>query len=178
MNHQPFEHSIFEPSGLSPSQQAELRNHLANCPQCTQLQEKWMPVSAALNRSALISPSAGFTARWSQNFARRRAAEQKKQIITSLIVSAFVLLVCSAGLYFLDISQIKFEEILVSIVTQFTGLLSTILQAWQYMNAWFSAVPIYLTVVIWVAITTTFCVISFFWFFSLWKLTSKGDMVV
>jgi len=178
MNHQSFEHSIFEPEKQTRTEQIELRQHLADCVQCRQLEEKWAPVSNAFKKSSLAAPQNGFVTRWQLNFEKRRAAEQRKQIIISLGISALLIVVCIAGLYLLDFSQWNFQRFLVTITTCIAGLLSMFLQTWQYMNALFSAIPLFLTVILWVAVTTSFCLISFFWFFSLWKLTSKGDLAL
>ena len=60
MNHQPFETWLLEEQPLNIEQKRELKAHLQACKYCNALFETGL----ALNSKKMVSPAAGFTARF------------------------------------------------------------------------------------------------------------------
>lgn len=92
MNHKTFEDWLFlnlEPQDgeLTSEQSAALEEHLKNCESCRNLSISWRQVEHTLSQKSLVSPEAGFTARW----VERQELEQKKiQRRQSLAVLGFL----------------------------------------------------------------------------------------
>jgi hypothetical protein len=75
MNHQPFETWLLEQQPLSVEQKRELQSHLRTCDHCTALAETGL----ALHSAHMISPAAGFTARFQARLEARRIAERRRR---------------------------------------------------------------------------------------------------
>ncbi len=100
MTHQPYLDWLFiDPDqpmeALDAEQTAKLRAHLAECPECSQLDSAWQSVALELKKSPLASPKAGFASRWEARLEVERLKQHRRQSLGMLVfslVGAFVLL--------------------------------------------------------------------------------------
>jgi hypothetical protein len=75
MNHQPFEDWLLTEKRISPQQKLDLDAHLRVCSYCSALAE----TGRALHTVKMVSPAAGFSARFQQRLALQRAAELRRK---------------------------------------------------------------------------------------------------
>src|SRR5512147_2839296 len=75
MNHQPFENWLLNDKLIDPRQKLELDAHLRVCSYCSALAE----TGKSLRSVKMVSPVAGFTARFQQRLAVQRAAERRRR---------------------------------------------------------------------------------------------------
>lgn len=87
MNHRLFEDWIVNDEPLSTEQRDELEAHLHACPACQQLASNWQVVSSALHSAPVVSPAAGFEARWQARLAAERAYRQRRLTILMLVAN-------------------------------------------------------------------------------------------
>jgi len=76
MNHQPFEDWLLNDKLIDPKQKLELDAHLRVCSYCSALAETGM----ALRSVKMISPAAGFTARFETHLATRKLIERRRRL--------------------------------------------------------------------------------------------------
>jgi hypothetical protein len=78
MSHYPYEEWILSDGTLTPQQAKAVRDHTEKCAQCHQLQKQWQAAKLEIKDEGFASPGAGFTARWQNSLADRRALQQKR----------------------------------------------------------------------------------------------------
>ena len=75
MNHQPFEEWLLHEKLISPKQKLELDAHLRVCSYCSALAE----TGKALRTVKMVSPAAGFGARFQTRLAIQRAGDRRRR---------------------------------------------------------------------------------------------------
>jgi hypothetical protein len=81
MNHQPFEDWLLHDKLIDPKHKLDLDAHLRICSYCSALAE----TSRALRAVKVVSPSAGFTARFQARLAVRKVAERRRRLWGALL---------------------------------------------------------------------------------------------
>ena len=91
MNHQPFENWLFSEEPLPENDERALRNHLADCEQCSSLEDAWLDVANLFETVPEVDPAPGFVNRWQSVLeADRAAARQTRQRWQSWIMLILV----------------------------------------------------------------------------------------
>jgi hypothetical protein len=92
MNHQPFEDWLFSEDPLPADDERELRDHLMDCDQCSELENAWMGVASLFNEVPNVAPAPGFANRWQATLEADRVADkamrQRWQSLIFLVVIA------------------------------------------------------------------------------------------
>ena len=168
MNHQPFESWLLDDLHLAPEQKRELDTHLRTCTQCTALAETGL----VLRATRMVSPAAGFTARFQERLAARRLAERRQRfwgVIVFTLAGVSVLawmaapligpvLDSPAGWITLLLSYILF---IVSSVQAMTEVGSVLLRV----------VPGFVPPFVWMVLASALAGISLLWTVSIWRFT-------
>ena len=83
MNHRPFETWLLDNQPLTPEEKRGLQIHLQECVHCTALAE----VNLELRSVKMVSPAAGFTARFQQRLKVQRLREQRNRLVGVMILA-------------------------------------------------------------------------------------------
>jgi hypothetical protein len=78
MNHQPFEEWLLSKEPLAQGQEADLRQHLQECPSCANLTTAWQAVAYEIKQTAQAAPAPGFSQRWQARLAEKHAQKQRR----------------------------------------------------------------------------------------------------
>jgi hypothetical protein len=126
MNHQHFSNLIFEDAeDRSEEQELELRNHMETCDECQALSDAMLDFEAAVSRSDMIGPEAGFVNRWQSRLEAERLLLHRRQTVRTLVVvGAGFLLLAAAILLISSPTLPKPDQIFWSIVYQYLSLLT------------------------------------------------------
>ncbi|MEJ5201185.1 MAG: zf-HC2 domain-containing protein [Anaerolineales bacterium] len=172
MNHQPFETWIFDDSEPSYEEQQSLQNHLASCPDCCQLFENWQHIHVALKQTTLAAPRQGFTKRWKENLAARRAFQQQQTRRLLLFLITGSLLVLLAFIIYLA-TNISFVNMIGSLLEGLAYLI-VIVNRIQRISVILPTLPRVIPLGLWILISTSASMLSLLWVFSIWKISTKG----
>lgn len=93
MDHRPYEDWLLDDERLTPEQERDLRLHLRNCPECGALAR----TNLALRSAPVTAPPKDFTLRFQTRLARERQTQRRR----SLVGLFLLILVGTAGLYWL-----------------------------------------------------------------------------
>jgi hypothetical protein len=173
MNHLPYETWILE--GEAPADmQPALHEHLLGCPQCRQLKQGWLGVRQEIRQVGMARPAAGFTLRWQNSLAARRAHQQQIQAVKTAII--FVVALFVLGVVALGIGLLSFSPI--QMMAGFSRSLVNIFN-WLYLAShaaefWFKAVPLPITLAIWITSATAALLFVFGWGVTLWRHLKVG----
>ncbi len=172
MGHQPFETWLLEEETLTAEQRQELAAHLMACTACLELQNALIASSAFLHTIAPVSPAEGFTQRWKDKLALRRIVENKLQI-RRFFLSVFIGALISLGglIAVLGLAHFSITDLLVPIVAFFGSLFSLAGDAQVFLGINISA-PV--SVILWVLVTGSICLLIFGWVYVLWRISSQG----
>lgn len=169
MNHIPYEDWLLSGEALDPSQEAELKEHLASCESCQELAQAWQSVAATIQTAPEMVPAPGFTERWQEKLIKAKAARQRRLTWLILVLCLGGALASLAGIIFLNGS--------VSGVAIMTALLQGISQAFSTGDAvidgardLFVRLPIGVTLIVWIIIASSLCFWSLIWFTFVWRL--------
>lgn len=168
MNHQPFESWLLDDQLLPPDKKRELDSHLRTCTHCTALAETGL----VLRATRMVSPAAGFTARFQERLAARRLAERRQRLwgvivftLTGVSVLAWMfaplispVLDSPAGWITLLLSYILF---IISSVQAVTEVGSVLLRV----------VPGFVPPFVWMVLASALAGISLLWTVSIWRFT-------
>jgi hypothetical protein len=170
MNHQPFEDWLLSKEPITPEQETELRQHLHDCPDCTNLAFTWQAVAQELERAPQAAPAPGFGNRWQARLAEKRAQKQRRFTwwVIGLNLSAALGIFLALNLH--RLSSLSFSQLLVSALYTFTLILARIDSAEVLFKLFFSEVNPLIPLGIISVIGTSLSVLSLIWIFSMWKI--------
>jgi hypothetical protein len=78
MVHQPYSSWLLDEVKLTPGQKAQLEEHMLTCTECQPVQHAWVSVKQEIKSSPIVSPAAGFTARWKTYLQIRNSINQRQ----------------------------------------------------------------------------------------------------
>ncbi len=89
MDHEQVRFWILEghPADLATSQLAA--EHLAVCAECQAFSDRWSAARQALDARPVVTPEAGFSARWFERLVLARQRRHRRQTVLALSLSAF-----------------------------------------------------------------------------------------
>jgi len=172
MNHQPFENWILDDNEPSYEEQRNLQDHLAICPECNQLHQNWQHIRFAFKQTTPAAPRQGFTKRWKENLAARRALQQQQTRRLLLFLVSGSLLVLLAFIIYLaiNISLVNLIGSLLEGLAYFIVVMNRI----QHISAILPTLPRVIPPGLWILISTSASTLSLLWVFSIWKISTKG----
>ncbi len=172
MGHQPFETWLLEEDALTAEQRQELAAHLMACHECLALQNALTATLALLHTSPEVTPAAGFTRRWEENLAQRREALNRQQIRRFFLYIIVGALISLGGLIVvLSLANFSITDLLVPVAAFFASLFSLAGNAQVFLGINISA-P--LSVVLWILVSSSICLLIFGWVYVLWRISSQG----
>jgi anti-sigma factor RsiW len=174
MNHQPFETWLLEPSQLNEQQAAELRAHLAGCPDCARLQVAWQQVAAVIRAEPELPAPAGFTQRWQADLEARKARQRARQVRRALFLLA-------GGVFLVSLALLGYwiasgpAEFLLRLATTYTDLASTVGGVQQFFQFLLHVAPPAIPFVLGLALAAWVLILSLTWVFAFLRFSSKGE---
>lgn len=174
MNHKPFEEWILDRPSLTGEEQQALQQHLAVCPNCRMLAEKWAGVRVELSAPAQMAPAPGFARRWQAGLAERRLQEQRRQawhLFLACSGTATAMFIGVAAYFIIYSTPADWVQAAVQTISSTVGIAST---ARSLLNTWLQLTPLSLNIALWISISVTFCIMAFLWAFAMWRTSIVG----
>ena len=174
MNHQPFETWLLDDKHLSANEKRELDAHMRTCKYCAALAETGL----VLRSSKVVSPAAGFTARFQTRLAAQKVAERRKRLwgLILLAVTGLILL----GLLVAPVVR----SFVTSPVEWFTAITSyflyiyTSLQAFTEIAAVLARMaPNFIPPYGWMVMLSSIAGFGLIWVISIWRLSNRPQGV-
>jgi hypothetical protein len=176
MSHQPFENWILDSGTLPVEDRRSLQAHLDTCAQCQRLAQRWDAVHLELRTRPMAAPIAGFTHRWKDGLAERRAREQRRQawrIFGALLAGAVFILMVMAG--YLAVTSSPTDWLAAIIRTADSSRTFGMVTVY-YIQTWLASTPLALNIALWIYLTISLCVLSLVWVAVLWRTKSLGAL--
>ena len=176
MSHQPFENWILDQGELSTEERRALQAHLAACAQCQRLERRWGAVHQELRARRMVAPAAGFSQRWQNGLAERRAREQRKQAwrIFGVLFGAAIFILLILGSYI--ITTTSPTEWLIAFTRMSESSRVFLQMAIYVVQNWFSSTPLALNIAMWIYLAFTVCALTLVWVAVLWRTKSVGAL--
>ena len=171
MNHQPFEDWLLKEKPLDPKQKLELDAHLRACTYCSALVE----TGKALRTVKMVSPAAGFSARFQTRLALQRAADRQRRLWGSVLftLGGLVMLVWLLGPYL--VSFFAAPATWITALIEWGVFVVTTLRAMaQASSVFVDVIPGFLPPFAWMVLLSAIAGISLLWFVSIWRFTLRG----
>ena len=171
MNHQPFEDWLYQEMPLDPKQRLELDAHLRECGSCTALAE----TGKALRTVKMVSPAAGFAARFEKRLALQRAADRRRRLWGSVVftLGGLVMLVWLVGPYLA--SFLSSPAMWITAVMEWGVFAVTTLRAMAEAGTVFmDVIPGFLPPFAWMVLLSAIAGVCLLWFVSIWRLVQRG----
>jgi hypothetical protein len=170
MNHLPFENWLLTDEILDPAQKRELDAHLRECVNCARLAETGL----ALRSAKVISPAAGFAARFEKRLAAQRVADRRRRLIGLLVfvLGGAGLLTIAGGATIMSIFSSPAEWLAAGVGTLlfiFTSL--QVLAEMTFVLA--DVLPGLLPPLAWMMIISAVGGASLLWTVSIWRFTTR-----
>jgi len=184
MNHHPYEEWILNEEGLSPTDQAKLKEHLAVCRDCRLLEKRWQAARHQISFEGMVSPTAGFTKRWENSFADRLARMETQAARRFLLIILGVSVAMLFGWAVTWILNNSSADIATSLI-KLTANLILLFQGVKYMVLpALRSVPLFYFLAGFSVISTTALALTAIWAGAVWhfvfrkpkdlKLTQEG----
>lgn len=175
MSHQPFETWLLDdPGALSPAEDHALQKHLETCSQCQRLAQQWQAVRQDLTTRQMIGPAPGFSQRWLDGLAARRAREQRKQawrVFGLLMGTALLTFVALTAYLVATTTPAEWLEALVWTISTSNAVI-------QYLTflvqSWLSSIPVIIQLALWIYLALTLCFLILMLVIILWRTQIKG----
>ena len=171
MNHEPYEEWLLSGEELPADQQLLLENHLASCAECARLATAWQAVHQALISTPEVEPEPGFTDRWKERLADRRAARHIRLTWIALLVCVGGILLTLFGLAMPEIQGIPSPiQMLSSVVFSTAEFIVTLQDVGAWVLSFLRGVPLIVPLLFWIAISTALLLWSLVWMIGIWRL--------
>jgi len=174
MNHQPFESWLLDDKHLSANEKRELDAHVRTCRYCSALAETGL----ALRSTSVVSPAAGFTARFQSRLTAHKIAERRRRLwglILLAVTGAILLGILAAPLIKTFVS---------SPVEWFTALTSYFLYVYTSFQAFGDIAsvlarmaPNFIPTYGWMVMLSTVAGLGLIWIISIWRFSNKPQGV-
>ncbi len=171
MNHQPFEDWLLTEKLISPRQKLELDAHLRICSYCSSLAE----TGRALRTVKIVSPAAGFSARFQQRLALQRAAERRRRRWGAILFTfgGLAMLLWAAGPYLA--SFVASPASWIAALIEWGVFLITTLQALgQAGSVLVRMLPSFLSPFIVMVLFSGLAGVGLLWSVSIWRFAQRG----
>jgi hypothetical protein len=172
--HQHFEDLIFSGKSLTSDEQNFLTEHLKTCPVCETLYHSWQGIHTQIQSIPVIFPSANFIERWNLQLENRkihaRTMQARKMLLFSFAGTILALLMAS-GLTMVLISP---TDLIISLVKSFNNLVLFINLLRTFSTMVFKVIPPIIPFYYTFVITSTFCLLTVLWIFSIWRFSKQG----
>ena len=171
MNHQPFEAWLLEDKPITREQKRELDLHMRTCTYCAALVE----TGKALRSVKMVSPAAGFSARFQTRLAARKLAERRRRFWGAVLftLGGLAMLMWIVGPYVL--SFVTSPAAWLSAFVEWGIFLVTTLQAiTQAGSVLLDVIPGFLSPFAWMVLVSALAGIGLLWSVSIWRLTRQG----
>ena len=174
MNHQPFETWLLDDKHLSANEKRELDAHVRTCRYCSAL----AGTGLALRSANVVSPAAGFTARFQSRLAAHKLAERRRRLwglILLAVTGAILLGILAAPLIKTFVS---------SPVEWFTALTSYFLYVYTSLQAFTEIAsvlarmaPNFIPPYGWMVMLSSIAGFGLIWVISIWRFSNKPQGV-
>ena len=174
MNHQPFESWLLDDKHLNANEKRELDAHMRSCRYCTALAETGL----ALRSASVVSPAAGFTARFQSRLAAHKLAERRRRLwgLILLTLSGLVLIGILTGPFIKSFTSAPVEWL--------TALTSYFLYVYTSLQAFVEAAvvlvrmaPNFIPPYGWMVMLSTAAGLGLAWVISIWRFSNKPQGV-
>lgn len=176
MNHQPFETWLLDDKYLSKTEKRDLDAHLRTCRVCSALAETGL----ALRSARVISPAAGFTARFQQRLAVQKVVERRRRLwgLFVLIVGGVSLLGWLAAPYIYAFVSAPVEW-LTAAVGYFLFLFTSAQAFSEILKVMARILPGFVPPYAWMVFLSALAGMGLIWVVSIWRFSNKprGVMV-
>ena len=166
MNHQPFEDWLLQEKVINPKQKLELDAHLRVCSYCSALAE----TGKALRTVKMISPAAGFSARFQTRLAARKVAERRRRLWGTVLftLGGLAMLMWIVGPYLASFIASPAEWI-TSLVAWGVYVLTTLQAIAQAGSVLFDVIPNFLSPFVWMVVFSALAGGCLLWSVSIWR---------
>ncbi len=173
MNHQPFENWILEGYSGNPEEKEKLKQHLATCPRCAELEHSWAKAHHQLRAASLKKAPPAFISLWQSNlaiFKEKQKRRQARTLLISYISGALVVLVALSAILLPKISLIS---MVVTITSTVVRLIESIKQIWTIILSLIKVAPTSALLVIAAMFAGWILLAVLAWAVSVWKVSVK-----
>jgi len=174
MNHQPFESWLLDDKHLTPGEKRELDAHVRTCRYCTALAETGL----ALRSTSVVSPVAGFTARFQSRLAAHKLAERRRRLwgLILLAITGVILLGVFAAPFIMSFVSSPVEWF--TALTSYFLFVYTSLQAFtEIASVLFRMAPNFIPPYGWMVMFSMVSGLGLIWAISIWRLSHKPQGV-
>jgi hypothetical protein len=171
MNHQPFEDWLLNDKLIDPKQKLDLDAHLRVCSYCSALAE----TGRALRSVKMVSPLAGFTARFQTRLAGRKLADRRRRVWGAVLftLGGLAMLMWLLGPYLASFFASPATGI-TSLVGWGVFLITTLQAIVEAGSVMLRIIPDFLSPFAWMVLVSAFAGIGLLWMVSIWRLAQRG----
>ncbi len=172
MEHEPYEEWLLSGEELSTDQQLQLENHLASCADCARLATGWQAIHQALiSNLEVAEPEPGFSDRWKERLADRRAAQHIRMTWIALLVCVGGIVLTLIGLAMPEIHGLPSPvQLLSSVVFSVAQGIVTVQDAGAWIFSLLRGVPLFVPLFFWIVLSTALLLWSLVWMIGIWRL--------
>jgi hypothetical protein len=172
--HQQIEDLIFSGKPLTSAEQNYLVEHIKTCTECETLNGSWQQVLDQIHSVQMIDPSANFIEKWNMQLHNRKlhssAIQARKMLLFSFAGTALALVI-AIGLTMVLTSPV---DLIIRIVNSMNNLILFINLLRSFSTMVFEIIPPIIPLYYTLVITSTFCLLTLLWIFSIWRLSKQG----
>lgn len=171
MNHQPFDTWLLDEKPITPEQKRELDLHVRTCAYCAALLE----TGKAFRSVKMMSPAAGFTARFQDRLAAHKLAERRRRFWGAIlfVTGGLAILMWIAGPYLASFFASPASWL--SALAEWGVFLITTLRAMtQAGSVMLHLVPGFLSPLTWMILLSASAGLILLWSVSIWRFTLRG----
>ena len=166
MNHRPFEEWLLNEKPMTPQEKHELDQHLRSCAYCNALAE----TGRLLHSGRMVSPAAGFTARFQARLAEHKIADRRRKLWGAglFLIGGLGFLSWLAGPALLNLASSP-EKWIATLVEWGIFLITTLQALTQAGEVFLHVIPGFLPPFAWMVIASGFAGVGLLWSVSIWR---------
>jgi len=172
--HSHFEDLIFSGKSLSSKEQSSLIEHLDGCLECTALYRSWQSIHRQIDAAQMKYPSPNFREKWGFDLENRkmlaRTMQARKMLLFSFTGTALSLLIAFVFTLVLTTPA----DLIIGLVKSLNNLVLLINLLRTFSLTIFQIIPPIIPLYYMLVFTSTFCMLTVLWIYSLWQISAQG----
>lgn len=174
MNHQPYETYLLSEEPLAQDHQRELNAHLETCAECRELKRAWQAIHGELLIAPTVAPQPGFSQRWSESLAERKARKQVEQVRKFFLILTFLIVFSFLGAVVTILATSTPGDWIASTARVLTMTFASFTSLVHIAGTWLQILPPAVPVIAWVLASSGLVILTLFWVLLVWRFPIKG----
>ena len=172
--HRHFEDLIFSGTSISSAEKKYLIEHLKACPECETLFNSWQAVSKQIQSVQMVKPSPNFVEKWYMELDNRKLLARTMQARKMLLISSTGTVLALLIAFGLTMVLASPAGLIIGVINSINNFVMVINLLHMFSTTVFNVIPPIIPFYYTLVFSSTFCLLTVLWIYSIWRISLQG----